>query len=301
MQIISGLLLAKESASIIATVESKTGLIKYPDANIEQYKNLMVKDHKLITSGLKIVNGLLKFEHAKRISGLMHQITYQIPEGYSSSEAFDYYKKLIIPTKHNIFYECKARSCGASNLWANRIFKVAKLYGPDKSQYYLAAKVIVADKEFYIAIYSIQRGNKKVYLHVEIIEPHEAEVVEGFLNQSVIVDTLKKNKRWVMTGLNFNKNNKLEANSVAVTALAEVLKNNAGIKIYLVGHVNSVLNMTTLELIEKSKAMAESVKVQLVNVADVAARIEVYGVGPLAPFNNDALQNNRVEVIVKSY
>ncbi len=301
MQLGGGFVLANESKSMVLAIESKTGLIKYPDATIKQYQHVMVKDHRLITSDLKIVNGLLKFEHSQRISGMMHQITYQILEGYSSSEAFNYYKKLIIQTKSNIFYECKARSCGASNLWANRIFKVAKLYGPDKYQYYLAAKFIVADKEFYIAIYSIKRGNKKVYLHMEVIESNIDEVAENLVDQSVILDTLKKNKRWIMSGLKFNQNNKLEVNSAAVTVLAKVMENNTDIKIYLVGHVNSVLNMTTLELMEKSKAMAESVKVQLVNIADIEERIEVYGVGPLAPFNNDDLNHNGVEVILKSY
>ena len=64
----------------------------------------------------------------------------------------------------------QARDCGESSLWANEVFGNAKLYGADEQQAYLLLRLAPPQDNTLVALYSITRGNRKAYLHVEQFE-----------------------------------------------------------------------------------------------------------------------------------
>jgi len=59
------------------------------------------------------------------------------------------------------------RTSGESSLWANDVFGNAKLYGADDRQAYLLLRLAAPRDNTLVALYSITRGNRKAYLHVE--------------------------------------------------------------------------------------------------------------------------------------
>ncbi|MNT28098.1 hypothetical protein D3C72_1637600 [compost metagenome] len=66
-----------------------------------------------------------------------------------------------------MLFWCQARDCGESSLWANEVFGNAKLYGADDQQAYLLLRLAAPRDNTLVALYSITRGNRKAYLHVE--------------------------------------------------------------------------------------------------------------------------------------
>jgi hypothetical protein len=66
-----------------------------------------------------------------------------------------------------LLFWCQARDCGESSLWANEVFGNAKLYGADDQQAYLLLRLAAPQDNSLVALYSITRGNRKAYLHVE--------------------------------------------------------------------------------------------------------------------------------------
>ncbi len=69
-----------------------------------------------------------------------------------------------------LLFWCQARDCGESSLWANEVFGNAKLYGADDRQAYLLLRLAEPRNDTLVALYSITRGNRRAYLHVEQFE-----------------------------------------------------------------------------------------------------------------------------------
>ena len=61
---------------------------------------------------------------------------------------------------------CEGRDCGASTLWANAVFDRADLSAPDDQQLFGLWRV-KAQPETVLAVYAVNRANRRSYLHVE--------------------------------------------------------------------------------------------------------------------------------------
>ena len=68
------------------------------------------------------------------------------------------------------YYFCESRGCGVSGLWANSLFKVRELYGPNGKQIYFAVK-LAGETPRYLSAYGIERGNRRQYVHVRLVAP----------------------------------------------------------------------------------------------------------------------------------
>ena len=68
-----------------------------------------------------------------------------------------------------MLYWCVGRECGSSSLWANAVFANATLTGSDDEQTYALLRLAEPRQDSLLAIYSITRGNKRAYLHAELL------------------------------------------------------------------------------------------------------------------------------------
>ena len=120
----------------------------------------------LILGQLRKVNGELRPEKQEFKEGRYQRkrIIYQIPAGYSSQSAFSFFSN---QGRGDVLYQCEKRRCGASNFWANNIFKQSRLNGLDRSQFYQVRQWSESGVHYYQVIYTIQRGNKRVYAYIE--------------------------------------------------------------------------------------------------------------------------------------
>ncbi|ORC60398.1 DUF4892 domain-containing protein [Pseudomonas floridensis] len=119
---------------------------------------------------IRKISGQLRFDGQVSARGNLTSVTYQLPPEHTSDDAFTAAREALQKKSAELLFWCQARDCGESSLWANEVFGNAKLYGADDRQAYLLLRLAEPDSETLVALYSIPRGNRRAYLHVEQFE-----------------------------------------------------------------------------------------------------------------------------------
>lgn len=154
---------------------------------IVNYKTAALTDYSLPLGSVEQVNGVERLEREERITGRLTRISYRIPQGNTTRKIFGFYKTQLEMQKAEVLFSCQGRECGSSNYWANDVFDFSKLYGVERSQYYLAARLPGVT----VSMYTVERGSRKLYAHIDVIETDIAarmtETIkrEGYVGLSV--------------------------------------------------------------------------------------------------------------------
>lgn len=130
-------------------------------------------DHGVAIGSVRRINNKLRAEREVRTIGDLLQVSWLIPPGHDSDEAFAHATKQLLGRETTMLYFCEGRECGSSSTWASQVIGFSRLYGPDDNQAYLAVRVDEEPQRF-ISLYSITRGNRQVYLHVDQFTPDES-------------------------------------------------------------------------------------------------------------------------------
>lgn len=128
----------------------------------------VVDKHRIALSKTRKVDGRLQFENEEKHSGLLVQTLYQIETEDTLEDIAAFYHARIAEAGHEVLFECKARLCGSSNEWANSVFHQKLLYGSDDRQFYW----VLRQQEVWWVVYLVERGNKRIYLYTERMQPH---------------------------------------------------------------------------------------------------------------------------------
>ena len=155
-----------QSASDIRGSSDYGSFERFPRSTIVQYKEIENTDYRFVLGGLEKIDGVIAPEKEERLSGKLYQLTYRIPQNHSSEEVFSFFLAQLQDQGAIEQFNCQGRACGSSNQWANTIFKYSRLYGLDTTQRVATFK----NNQRYFALYSVQRGNKKVYLRLDVLE-----------------------------------------------------------------------------------------------------------------------------------
>lgn len=158
----------------------------------------------------------------------------------------------------------------------------------------------------------VTKGDKDVWVQVDtawgggymlVIVEKQAMVQEVVANAALFATGLKATGHVEVPGIYFDTGKAVlkPESAAAVGEIAKLLKADAAMKVYIVGHTDSVASLeSNLKL---SQARAEAVAQALVADHGIgAARLTARGVGPLAPVaSNDAedgrARNRRVELV----
>ncbi|MDC9720438.1 MAG: DUF4892 domain-containing protein [Gammaproteobacteria bacterium] len=125
--------------------------------------------YTLPISAMRKVNGVIGAEYSLDLSGQLTSYTWEMIAGISAETVHAKAMDSLHAHGAQVIFQCSGRTCGSSNQWANQVFHQSRLYGLDGSQAYAALKQETPDELVYYALYSTKRGNRKVYLHLEII------------------------------------------------------------------------------------------------------------------------------------
>ncbi|WP_415901494.1 DUF4892 domain-containing protein [Neptuniibacter sp. QD29_5] len=155
-----------QSASDVRGSSDYGSFERFPRSTIVQYKEIENADYRFVLGGLEKIDGVIAPEKEERLSGKLYQVTYRIPQNHSSEEVFSFFSTQLQEQGATEQFNCQGRACGSSNQWANAIFKYSRLYGLDTTQLVATFK----NDQRYFALYSVQRGNKKVYLRLDVLE-----------------------------------------------------------------------------------------------------------------------------------
>ena len=131
-------------------------------------------DYLVLLSVPKRVNNQLRVEKELRasVSGLKE--TYRINDGHTTEQAFTHYMSQLQKQGAKVIYQCASRDCGRSGSWSDSVYHNSKLYGKDATQFYLASAVERNGEQWLVTVYIVERGNLRVYAHVETLKLNEA-------------------------------------------------------------------------------------------------------------------------------
>lgn len=140
------------------------------DAQIVDYRPLAELERIYPMGSIRRISGQLRFDGQVGARGKATSVTYELPPEHSSTEAFTAAREALQKQGAELLFWCQARDCGESSLWANEVFGNAKLFGADDQQAYLLLRLAAPQDNSLVALYSITRGNRRAYLHVEQFE-----------------------------------------------------------------------------------------------------------------------------------
>ena len=219
--------------------------------------------------------------NALRPEGTVEAITYRFPAGTDPLALVDHYARLLEGT---LVYRCSGRDCGRSSEWANALFGSSLLYGPDARQAYAAW---VRDGKL-IAVYSIERGNRRVYSHLRVITPRDGESPDV----ATIVALQLRAQRWaVIPGLKPAVDGTLTPQALA--PMAKLARALGPEPIWVVCHVGGAALPETL--VTAADGCADTVAASL-SEARPELKSKAFGVGPLVP--RPMTGDSRVELVL---
>ncbi|WP_137805352.1 DUF4892 domain-containing protein [Pseudomonas sp. G(2018)] len=140
------------------------------DAQIVDYRQAVELERIYPLGSIRKISGQLRFDGQVSARGNATSVTYELPPEHSATQAFTAAREALQKQDAQLLFWCQARDCGESSLWANEVFGNAKLYGSDNEQAYLLLRLAAPKDNTLVALYSITRGNRKAYLHVEQFE-----------------------------------------------------------------------------------------------------------------------------------
>lgn len=224
------------------------GITRYPYAWIVGYENdTDLRPREYVLSRVDKTRRHVRVEHEVRASATREWATYEMPAGTHADDVVEHYLEVL---GSDALFSCRGRDCGRSNHWANYIFKQAILFGPDGNQFYFAAE----HGDSLIALYIIERGNKRVYAHLEALRPENKVALNA--NQT-LVGNLAGDGLGVIDGLTPGRDGTLDAAALELLAeLGQELVIFGDQKIYVVCHLYGSEDPQLL--IERSQDCAEA-------------------------------------------
>ncbi len=234
----------------------------------------------------------VSFESSVRFVGEGRKITYEIPRGVSREDAFRWYITQLDRLGGTMLFACKGSDCGRATVWASQVFRVRDLSAPNRQQSYAAYTLNEGTSQTLVALYVVERGNKRVIAHIEEVRPSENVTFDE--NQGFL-DRLTAKGVAVIRNVTPGRDGSIDdASGSIIDAISERMSSVVSRDIYVVCHVHA--SGATDPLIEASERCATTVANRLADNA--AIQPKSIGVGPLVPV--EGRKANRVEIVVPS-
>jgi len=272
-------------------------------------------NYRIILGALERVRGEVIPEDSERLRGDVTKITYEASQEFTGGDVYAFYQEQLAAKNYEVLYSCQGRECGSSNYWANDIFRNRILYGPERNQHFMAFRTSSArQSDPYFSLYIITRVNRKIYVHLEIVEPAgtqdpeqiaavaeiiELPVVEAESNQSGsgLLQRLREQGSVVLPAFSFQSNDRLTV-PVDVESLVSALNSDQALSVYVVAHLKQD-GQSLQELMQRSLVRANSLRQALIAAGIEGQRIEAAGVGPLAPNCVSGDCKERIEIVLR--
>ena len=163
--------LASHAAEDVSGSADPSAVERFPRSWIVEYTEPGAPEpYEFITAPVDRIKRDVRVE-AVRVEGALTRVTYRIPDGERLDDVIEHYETRIAAISPGIVFSCRGPDCGRSTIWANQIFGVAELAAPNRNQFYLAAPVRVDGQGQLVAFYAVQRGNRRVYAHLDVVVP----------------------------------------------------------------------------------------------------------------------------------
>ena len=248
------------------------------------------RSHAFVTGRVERSRRELRIDRSTRVAANLARATYRTPPGTRLPDVVAHYRAATADFR--LIFSCQGRDCGRNTAWANDVFGVKELVAPDAAQFYLAA----ATPNALVAVYVVQKGNRRVYAHVEVAggegigalvaedprapdppaaaPPAAAPAISSAAR--VVLETLRRQGYVVLANAAPDDSGRLsdtalDALDAAATALRTLPR-----QVYVVCHMDGEVSVAQ----ERSQACAEQGAARL-RAAGVDAK--GFGAGPFLP------------------
>ena len=246
----------------------------FPLSTLENQSSRTVPDYQLPLSQITRIQGLLRTQDERRLSGELNRKTWELASGSTPEQGFNHVRHLLIENQADILFECRSRHCGASNLWANQVFGYANLLGVDSTQLYMAAEIDTG----HMAVYAVRRGNGRVYLHVDYIKDTSRKVAQDDA-PSQADEALSWQEHLIRQGF-VDLVGWSVADESTVNEIRDLLNEHDDMQLRVVVHQRVDTGDTGLT---ETNATAQRFEADLIEAGISMERIDAFGIGALAP------------------
>lgn len=271
----------------------------YPEARVMFEAKEKTNDYVLAMSIYRKMDGQWRAQRQRRVSGELVRLTLELPQNHSAQAGFEFYREQLLKFNRRELFSCSARACGPSNTWANNHFKIIQLYGLDEFQYYAVYEVITeSSTPYYVSLYAVQRGNKRVYVQLDILRSDKQRIEAIATTSETIARLLENNGFYVFPDPvtdDASGKPQLNISPTHLQSLVAVLQQYSDWRIGVVGHDYHATNLADQQ--RYSLEYAQQLKTALVAAGIPQARLAVHGLGGLAPAGRGD-SGARVEVVL---
>ncbi|MDH1100891.1 DUF4892 domain-containing protein [Pseudomonas mosselii] len=138
-----------------------------PDARVVDQRPAVEQERVYPLGPLRKISGRLRVDDKVESRGEVSSVTYELPVERSAREAFTSAREALQQEGGYPLFWCQGRDCGEASLWANDVFANARLNGGDEQQAFILLRRSAEQADTLVALYSVTRGNRRAYLHVE--------------------------------------------------------------------------------------------------------------------------------------
>lgn len=273
------------------------GIEDVPDARALVRERKQDAGYTLALGTYKRLRGTWTADREQRVRGQVSRRTLELPSQISAREGFQYYLEQLREHPTRELFVCRERECGSSNTWANQHFGVIQLYGLDQHQYYGVYEVREKGAVYFASLYSVRRGNRRVYLQLDLVKVGADEAELTATTPQTLAELLRERDYFVVPGFELTGSAaewELSLPESHLEALVELLDAQDTWRLALVGH--DYAGYTQEQRQRDSAAYAEQLKQALVNRGVDENRLTVHGLGGLAPAGK-ADRSARIEVV----
>ncbi|CAG8870999.1 hypothetical protein PS627_04237 [Pseudomonas fluorescens] len=137
------------------------------DAKVVDERPAVEQERIYPLGSLRKIGNRLRVENKVESRGQVSSVTYELPPERTAREAFTHAREALQKDGGYPLFWCQGRDCGEASLWANEVFKNARLNGGDEQQAFILLRRSAEQNNTLVSLYSVTRGNKRAYLHVE--------------------------------------------------------------------------------------------------------------------------------------
>ncbi|NQD36940.1 DUF4892 domain-containing protein [Permianibacter sp. IMCC34836] len=280
-------------------------LSRYPGSKILKQVAVDFDEYELVLSAPTLQEASFASVKKQTLEGKLTKTSYDIPASASLLAAYRSYEQALTSAGFQVLFQCKHLACGSTSFWSDRVLYTA---GSKDRQFYLAAKRGDEQAATYVALHISQNGEGG-FIHAQLDILEQQAMATGLIQAdtrttvSSLDSALKATGKASVYDLYFDTGKaELKADSKpALDAIAQILKTQTGLKLYVVGHTDTVGALAQNS--ELSQKRANTVVDALVKQYGIAKdRLSAHGVGPLAPVASNAdeagrSRNRRVELV----
>lgn len=241
-----------------------------------------------------------QFETSQRVQGQLTRLTYEMDTDHSTLEVVQSYRQALSQAGFEILYSCSLEECG------NHLFfqKMERPFIIDHDHRYLAARSNLAPGSVWVAVrvYRTARHDPPVRAMVNIAEI--AGLKEGLItvDAETMAQNLEQTGHVALYGVHFDTDRTQirPESEPTLQEMVKLLKQNPGLRVFIVGHTDSV--GTVDYNLDLSQRRADAVVAELVSRGIQPERLAAQGVGSFAPLATNRIeegraQNRRVELV----